>query len=56
VKLSALLTRLARTSRDVEAIERTAVTGNPEYVARRARNRIIGRALGRLGFWRRLWR
>lgn len=56
VKLSQFLYRAARISRDVEAIERTAETGNPAYVARRVRNKLVGRALGRLGFWRRLWR
>lgn len=51
-----VLYRLARTSRDVEAVEKTAETGNPKYVTRRARNGVAGRALARIGFWRRLWR
>jgi hypothetical protein len=56
MKLSNLLYRLARTSRDVEAIERTAETGKPTYIARRVRNKLVGRTLGRLGFWRQLWK
>jgi hypothetical protein len=30
--------------------------GNPRRVARRTRNVIAGRSLGRAGIWRRLWR
>lgn len=56
MSLSSFLYRAARVSRDVEAVEKTAATCNPKYVARRAKNRIIGRALARLGVWRRLWR
>ncbi len=56
MRLSSFLYRLARTSRDVEAIERTAETGNPKYVMRRAKNKLVGRLLGRVGFWRNLWR
>jgi hypothetical protein len=52
MRISSLFYRLARTSRDVEAIS----SGNPERIARRAKNKIVGRALGRLGFWRKLWR
>jgi len=55
MRLSRLLYRAARTSRDVEAIAKTAETGNPEYVARRARNKLVGRTLARLGVWRTLW-
>jgi len=44
-----LLTASAKVARDVNAV----ATG---HVARRVRNRAIGRALGRLGVWRRLWR
>ncbi len=50
------LTKASKYSRDAEALERTMATGNPDYVARRIRNRIVGRALGRAGVWRRLWR
>jgi hypothetical protein len=50
------LYRAARLSRDVRAVERTMETGNPAYVERRIKNRIIGRALSRSGVWRKLWR
>jgi hypothetical protein len=51
-RLSRQLYRAARLSRDVAAVE----SGNPERIARRARNRLLGRLLGRVGFWRWLWR
>jgi hypothetical protein len=55
LRLSRFLYQAARVSRDVEAIEKTTETGNPKYVTRRAQNKVLGRALGRLGFWRRIW-
>jgi hypothetical protein len=42
----------ARLANDVS----TLASGNPRRIARRAKNRIVGRALGRAGFWRLLWR
>jgi hypothetical protein len=51
VRLSRLLFRAARASRDVEASE----SGDPSKIARRARNKVIGRALARAGLWRLLW-
>ena len=33
----------------------TVASGNPNRIARRARNRIVGHALARGGFWRMLW-
>ena len=50
--LSSQLYRAARIANDVEAVE----SGNPKRVVRRARNVVVGRALGRAGLWRRLWR
>jgi hypothetical protein len=43
--------RAARLANDVSVL----ASGNPHRIARRARNRIVGRALGRAGFWRMLW-
>ncbi len=45
------LYRTARLANDVSAL----ASGNPRRIARRARNRIVGRALARGGFWRLLW-
>jgi hypothetical protein len=56
VRLSRFFYRAARVTRDFEAVEKTAATGNPKYVARRAKNKVVSRTLARLGFWRKLWR
>lgn len=50
--LSSQLFRAARVMDDVEVVE----SGNPRRVARRTRNVLLGRALGRAGVWRRLWK
>jgi hypothetical protein len=42
----------ARLANDISTI----ASGNPHRIIRRARNKIVGRALGRAGIWRRLWR
>jgi hypothetical protein len=52
MRLSRLLFRSARVSRDAEAIE----SGDPAKMARRARNKVVGRALARAGLFRRLWK
>jgi hypothetical protein len=52
MKLRSFLYRSARTLGDVEAV----ASGNPKRITRRAKNKILGRALGRSGFWRTLWR
>ncbi len=44
--------RAARVSRDIEALS----SGNPRRIERRAKNKLLGRALGRAGVWRRLWK
>ncbi len=42
----------ARMANDVS----TLASGNPHRIARRAKNKIIGRAAARAGVWRALWR
>ena len=44
--------RFARAVDDVEAVK----SGNPRRIANRAKNIALGRALGKAGVWRRLWR
>jgi hypothetical protein len=51
-KLVRSLYRGARMTNDIE----TLATGNPKRITRRARNKLVGRTLGRSGFWRFLWR
>lgn len=46
------LYRSARILGDVEAV----TSGNPKRIERRAKNKLLGRALGRAGLWRFLWR
>ena len=52
MRLSTRLYRAARLANDIEA----AGSGNPRRMGRRAKNVLLGRTLGRAGFWRRLWR
>jgi len=50
-RLSSSLYRLARSVNDLEALS----SGNPQRLARRAKNKVIGRLLGRTLF-RWLWK
>jgi len=50
--LTSQLYRAARLSNNISAI----ASGNPRRIARRAKNVMIGRTLGRSGVWRKLWR
>lgn len=45
------LYRAARVANDVETI----MSGKPSKVARRAKNKAVGRGLARAGFWSKLW-
>jgi len=45
------LYRTARLANDVSVL----ASGNPNRIARRAKSKIVGRALARGGFWRLLW-
>ena len=47
-----LLYRLARLLGDTRAV----TSGDPKRVGRRAKNRLLGRAIFGSRFWRRLWR
>jgi len=50
VGLTSTLYRLARLSADVRALR------SPTTLARRVKNKAVGRLLARGGIWRRLWR
>ena len=50
--LTSDLYRAARISNNLSAV----VSGKPSRVARRSKNLVVGRTLGRTGFWRSLWR
>jgi len=50
--LTSILFKAARTVDDVE----TLAIGNPKRIERRAKNKLLGRVLGRGGLWRWLWR
>lgn len=52
MRLSTRLYRAARAANDVEAV----MSGDPDRVERRVRNKVKGRILGRLGVWRWLWK
>lgn len=46
---------LFRAARIVDTAEALA-SGSPKRIARRGKNLILGRALRRVGVWRRLWK
>ena len=45
------LYRTARLANDLSVV----ASGNPHRMARRAKNKIVGRAMARGGIWRMLW-
>jgi hypothetical protein len=51
IHVTSTLYRGARISNDVGAV----LSGKPSRIGRRAKNKIVGRMLGRFGFWRLLW-
>jgi hypothetical protein len=46
---------LFKTARGVDDLEALA-SGNPKRIERRVKNRLVGRALALVGFWRWLWK
>ena len=52
MKLRSSLYRSARVLGDAEAL----APGDPKRIERRAKNKLLGRTLGRAGIWRFLWR
>jgi hypothetical protein len=52
MSIVSFLFRIARLSADMKAVS----SGDPKRIGRRAKNKLLGRALGRGGLWRRLWR
>lgn len=50
-----LISILFKAARMVDDVE-TLASGNPKRIERRASNKLLGRVLGRGGFWRWLWR
>jgi hypothetical protein len=52
MSLRSSLYRSARLVGDVQAV----TSGNPKRITRRAKNKLVGRVLGRSGLWRFLWR
>lgn len=40
----------------LSATARAITSGDPKRIVRRAKNKAVGRALGRAGVWRNLWR
>jgi hypothetical protein len=52
MSLRSNLYRSARILGDMQAV----ASGNPKRIERRAKNKLVGRVLGRSGIWRFLWR
>jgi hypothetical protein len=50
--LVSALYRTARLANDMSVL----ASGNPRRITRRAKNKIVGRALARAGVWRMLWK
>jgi hypothetical protein len=53
--MSRLVRSLYRSARIANDLE-TLGSGNPNRIMRRAKNKLVGRVLGRSGLWGLLWR
>jgi hypothetical protein len=54
-----LLSRMTKRLTDAQKISRDAdaiTSGKPTHIVRRVKNRLVGRALAKAGFWKSLWR
>jgi hypothetical protein len=54
VRHRSLVSQLYRTARLANDLSMVA-SGNPHRIARRAKNKIVGRAMARAGIWQMLW-
>ena len=52
MSIVSFLFRLARLSADAKAV----ASGDPARIGRRAKNKLLGRLVGRAGVWRWLWK
>jgi hypothetical protein len=52
MSLRSSLYRSARLLGNIQAV----ASGSPKRITRRAKNKLVGRVLGRSGLWRFLWR
>ena len=55
MSFTSMMYRAARLSASGRSVRRTVHTGNPDYVARRARNIAVGRIRAPAGVWRAIW-
>lgn len=52
MSITSWLFRLARLSADARALS----SGSPKRIARRGKNKVLGRGLAKAGFWAKLWK
>ena len=49
MNIISLLYKLARTANDIRSLT------HPKRATRRIKNKIVGQAMGKLGFWKKFW-
>jgi muconolactone delta-isomerase len=52
MNVTSWLYKLARMSADVRSVS----SGDPKRMTRRAKNKALGRTMGKAGVWRKLWK